>query len=74
MQNAVSGLRATLRRGGIDAETAQLLSRPAGYLRRLHPEALDLGRFQLLARAGQAALASGANDRAVVVLREALDL
>ena len=67
VQVYVSALRKVL-------DAGVLLTRTPGYLLRVAPGALDLDRFQRLAREGSAALAAGAAEAASESLREALEL
>ncbi len=70
LQTYVSRLRRALGPAG-----HELLRREvAGYRLVLEPGALDAARFQDLAAQGSAALRAGEADRAVTLLREALDL
>ncbi|HWO64130.1 MAG TPA: AfsR/SARP family transcriptional regulator, partial [Umezawaea sp.] len=74
LQNAVSALRGTFTRNGVDADVAALLSHTSGYRLRVAPAAVDLSRFQRLAAQGRTELAAGAWERAATSLREGLDL
>jgi DNA-binding SARP family transcriptional activator len=49
----------------------RLVARPPGYLLRVEPDELDLGRFERLADAGRDAVAAGSLARAVELLRAA---
>ncbi|MGZ8648047.1 MAG: BTAD domain-containing putative transcriptional regulator [Solirubrobacteraceae bacterium] len=51
-----------------------LLTRPPGYLVQVHPEAIDIGRFDRLRRTGRAALEAGEPATASSRLRDALGL
>jgi YVTN family beta-propeller protein len=67
VQGYVSALRKTL-----GAE--RILTRAPGYLLRVDPEAVDLGRFERLVGEGRAALAAGDPAKASETLSEALAL
>jgi DNA-binding SARP family transcriptional activator len=67
LQGYVSGLRKALGR-----ETIETVG--AGYVLRLEPAALDLGRFERLARSGSIALEQGRPAEAAATLAEALGL
>ena len=67
----VSRLRKTLQPDGGER---LLVTRPGGYLLRLEPEQLDLGRFERLVEDGRRSLADGNYERAAERLAEALAL
>jgi YVTN family beta-propeller protein len=67
VQGYVSALRKTL-------GTERIVTRAPGYLLRVDPEAVDLGRFERLVREGRAALAAGDPAEASQTLSEALAL
>jgi DNA-binding SARP family transcriptional activator/tetratricopeptide (TPR) repeat protein len=69
VQIYVSRLRKVL-----EPRDSVLVTRPTGYMLRVAPGALDLDRFEDLAREGREALAAGAPDAAARHLREALAL
>jgi YVTN family beta-propeller protein len=69
----VSQLRKLLEPGS-NGDHRVLLTRPPGYELRLHPDQLDLERFQDLAEVGKRALAAGDASGAAARLREALAL
>jgi DNA-binding SARP family transcriptional activator len=72
--NLVSVYVHHLRRLIGDSGAQVLVTRPPGYLVTLGPGDLDADRFAALAAGGRQALASGAPDRAVELLTEALGL
>ena len=67
----VSRLRKALQSDGGER---MLVTRPGGYLLRLEPDQLDLGRFERLVEEGRRALADGNYERAAERLAEALAL
>ena len=67
LQGYVSALRKTV---GPD----RIITHAPGYLLRVDPEAVDLGRFERLTREGRAALAAGNAEHASKTLTEALAL
>ncbi|WP_203863096.1 AfsR/SARP family transcriptional regulator, partial [Plantactinospora mayteni] len=73
VQAYVHRLRQALRRGDWSG-AAVLDTRPAGYQMRVPPDGLDRHRWQRLVTEGQAALADGHPDLAVLRLRAALAL
>ncbi|WP_027343055.1 BTAD domain-containing putative transcriptional regulator [Hamadaea tsunoensis] len=73
LQNAVAGVRAALRAGGLDPGT-ELVTHSPGYLLRTDPETVDVCRFHALAAAGRDHLARGEHDRAVRSFDAALRL
>ncbi|MEV3858257.1 BTAD domain-containing putative transcriptional regulator [Streptomyces sp. NPDC050095] len=66
LQSQVSRLR---RRLGVDIEAG-----PAGYRLVIDPDAVDVHRFERLAREGRQALGAGDHARAAALLREGLGL
>ncbi|MFD5091167.1 BTAD domain-containing putative transcriptional regulator [Amycolatopsis thailandensis] len=74
VQNAVSGLRATLAQRTGAAEQAMLLTHAPGYLLRVDSDQVDVSRFRRLATEGRTAQAGGEVDRAVSAYRDALAL
>lgn len=74
LQNAVSGLRGTLARHGVNTSAAALVSRSPGYALRVDPRCLDLARFRRCAEQGRAQLSAGSFDGAAQLLRDALSL
>jgi len=75
IQVYVLQLRRLLEPGkGKKAPYEVLVTSPPGYVLRLAPDALDLGRFERLAAEGSEALALGEHRRASERLREALAL
>jgi len=69
--NALAALVARLRRA-LPADT--VVTRPGGYAVHAEPEAIDVFRFERLAREGQQALARGDPARAAELLQTALSL
>jgi DNA-binding SARP family transcriptional activator len=61
-------------RKALGVEEGPVITRPNGYLVRVHPGELDLERFERLAAEGRRALARGDPERAAQRLREALAL
>ena len=70
VQGCVAKLRRALRTGADDP----LVTRAPGYLLRIEPEALDLGRFESLAAAAGRLAAADSLEAARSLLREALAL
>ncbi len=67
LQGYVSALRKTV-------GPERIITHAPGYLLRVDPEAVDLGRFERLTREGRAALAAGNAEQASKTLTEALAL
>ena len=75
LQVHVSALRRVLEPGRKGGSEPQLLrNRPPGYLLDVDDDAVDVVRFEALARRGEAHLRSGEASEAVAVLSEALAL
>ncbi|WP_167449845.1 BTAD domain-containing putative transcriptional regulator [Streptomyces hyaluromycini] len=72
LQNAVSGLRGTLRQYEVHADATALVSRGPGYTLRLDPGCLDLVSFRRAAARGRTQLSVGSFGSAARLLREAL--
>jgi DNA-binding SARP family transcriptional activator len=68
VQRQISALRKAL------GSSSAIETRSPGYVIRLAPDQLDLGRFERLTGDGRAALVDGEMERAVELLRQALDL
>jgi YVTN family beta-propeller protein len=71
VETYVSRLRKALSDAGCPPA---LITRPPGYMLRIDPEALDLTRFEALAREGRRALAEGNPAAAAELLQRALAL
>ncbi|ELP71285.1 BTAD domain-containing putative transcriptional regulator [Streptomyces turgidiscabies] len=74
LQNAVWKLRGVLARPPRSEHTAELLTRPPGYLLRVPPRRVDLLDYRQRVAAGRAALTAGQVESAHKSLREALSL
>ncbi len=74
LQVHVSRLRRSLGNGDANGSGGIVVTRAGGYLARVEPGELDLERFERLVEEGERALADGARERAVELLREALRL
>ena len=74
LQVHVSRLRHALERGDGNGAESMIVTGGGGYLIRVEPGELDLGRFERLLEEGSVALADGAPERALELLREALAL
>ncbi len=74
LQVHISQLRRLLDPDAIRGDEELLVTRPPGYVLRVGHESVDLGRFEELAAAGRAALASGNADEAHELLAGALEL
>jgi DNA-binding SARP family transcriptional activator len=73
LQNAVAGLRDVLPSKGKDKDVA-LVTRSPGYVLRVEPDLVDLGRFRRLSVKGRAELNAGQHAAAARTLHEALSL
>ena len=74
LQVYVSRLRHALERGDGNGADSVVVTRGGGYLISVGPGELDLERFERLLEEGSGALADGAPERALELLREALAL
>jgi len=74
LQVHVSRLRHALERDGGNGADSVVVTRGGGYLVRVGPGELDLERVERLIEEGSGALAEGAPERALELLREALAL
>jgi DNA-binding SARP family transcriptional activator len=74
LQVHVSRLRHALERDDGDGADSVVVTRGGGYLIRIGPDELDLERFERMVEEGSRALADGAPERALELLREALAL
>ncbi|MFJ8313916.1 MULTISPECIES: BTAD domain-containing putative transcriptional regulator [unclassified Streptomyces] len=74
LQNAVWGLRRVLSKPEGPDELTVLVTQAPGYKLTVHPDDVDLFRFQRQVDAGREALVAGEPERAAQILREALAL
>ena len=74
LQVYVSRLRRALDGEPGNGADGVIVTRGGGYLLRVEPEELDLARFERLLEDGGGALARGAPEQALALLREALSL
>ena len=74
LQVHVSRLRRSLDSGAQKGSDSRIVTRGGGYLVRIEPNELDLGRFRALMEEATRALANGVPERATELLGEGLEL